>query len=344
MTAVQISNEKWLAERRKGIGGSDVAAVLGLSPWRTPLQVFFAKTGRPDPYEDTSDRKLELMHFGNVLEDIVSKEFQARLGLKVQRVNFPITAGKNEWMRANIDRAVINPALSGTVRLTDDKNRERFNGMALTTDTILECKTANQYAAGEWGPSQEDEIRAGMIVTEHQIPLYYETQVQWYLGLTKARLCYVAVLIGGNELRVYAVERDDKAFELIKQKCQAFWEDCVLAGKEPEAVDIKDVLRLYGRDDGEMVEASNEMAADIGEYRTLAAEINSQKAKLDEIKLRLVKAVGPAAGVTIGGEKAFTYKAQTRTAVDTALLKKTHPDIWKECLKTSEPTRSFRIS
>lgn len=34
-----ISQIDWLKERQKGIGGSDVAAILGMSPWRTPYQV-----------------------------------------------------------------------------------------------------------------------------------------------------------------------------------------------------------------------------------------------------------------------------------------------------------------
>ena len=95
---------------------------------------------------------------------------------------------------------------------------------------ILECKTASSFIADQWGPSQEAEIVAGKIVTEHKIPIYYETQVQWYMGVTGAKRCYVAALLGGQDFRIYCVERDDDVIDALQSQCREFWYQNVPAG------------------------------------------------------------------------------------------------------------------
>lgn len=155
---------EWLKTRQTGIGGSDVAAILGLSKWKTPLDIYLAKTGEVDQEQS------QAAYFGTILEDIVAKEFQKRTGMKVQKVNSQLS--RDGWMHANIDRAVVNPAISGNVRVQpDDKQQE--TGRMLTTDAILECKTASSFIADQWGSSQEAEIVSGKLVTEHKIPIYH---------------------------------------------------------------------------------------------------------------------------------------------------------------------------
>lgn len=77
-----MTNEQraaWLKGRRTGIGGSDVAAVLGLNPWKTPLDVWNDKLGLSEDKEMS-----EPAYWGTVLEDTVAKEFQLRTGKRVQ--------------------------------------------------------------------------------------------------------------------------------------------------------------------------------------------------------------------------------------------------------------------
>lgn len=148
----------WLKERQKGIGGSDVAAILGVSAYRTPLDVFMDKTS-----EITEDKSpSEAAYWGTTLEDIVAQEFSRRTGLKVQRVNQSLASNLDryidvtgsdvyQWARANIDRAVINPKIAKTVRLSKPATPCSGRGLMLTTDAILECKTANARMSPEWG-------------------------------------------------------------------------------------------------------------------------------------------------------------------------------------------------
>lgn len=87
---------EWLKNRQTGIGGSDVAAILGLSRYKSPLDVYNDKIGEISESEQT-----QAAYWGTQLEDIVAKEFQKRTGMKVQKVNSQLS--RDGWMHANID-------------------------------------------------------------------------------------------------------------------------------------------------------------------------------------------------------------------------------------------------
>ena len=300
----EMERDTWLQERSKGIGGSDVATVLGLTPYKTPLSLWEEKTGKTK-----GSPAGEAAYWGTTLEDVVAKEFSKRTGMKIQRVNFLLSTGENGWMRGNIDRAIVNEQIAKTVRVNKPEKAAE-TGLMLSTDVGLECKTANAFMADKWGPSQEAEIVSGNVVTEHQIPLYYETQIQWYMAVTGIKKFYVAVLIGGQDFRMYEVRRDEDVIKAIVEKCHAFWFKKVLADVPPDPINADDIKKLYARDDGEMVEASNDEAADIGELRTIRERIKELQDQEKAVANRVILAIGEKSGLLIGGEKAVTYKAQ----------------------------------
>ncbi len=321
------SRSEWLEGRKKGMGGSDVASALGLSPWRTPVELWQEKRGEGEP-----QRCSDAMHWGTVLEQAIADEFAKVTGMAVAEVPYTFVEGEEDWMRANIDRAIVSD--SATRPVVEGKPNFR---------KVLECKTANAFSTSQWGESQTDEIKAGKVVTEHKIPLYYETQVQWYLGLTGADICYVAVLIGGNDFRCYEVPRNQAVIDSLKEKMSDFWFNYVKAGKKPDAIDLDDVRHLYPAETGAMVEASAETAVAIGEYRNLKGQIDSLKKQLDAVATQIGVAVGENEGLTIGGEKAVTFKAQSRATFDAKQLKADAPDIWSKYAGRSAPSRVLRV-
>ena len=331
----ELNRDAWLAQRRTGIGGSDVAAILGLSKYKSPLDVYADKTGQTPDGEQS-----QAAYWGTKLEDVVAKEFQERTGLKVQRVNKQLS--REEWMHANIDRAVVNHAISGTVRIQGEA-KQAETGRLLTTDAILECKTASSYIADQWGPSQEEEIVSGKVVSDHKIPIYYETQVQWYLGVTGASVCYLAALLGGQDFRIYLVQRDNEVITALQDQCRAFWFENVQKRIPPEPHTAEEVQKLFAKDDGEMVEATNDVAADIGELRNLTEQVKMLEAEQKIVKDRICVALGEKTGFLIAGEKACTFKAQKSTRFDTTRFKKEQPETYATYVKTSE-TRVFRLS
>ena len=97
-----MTHEEWLAERRLGIGGSDAAAIRGLSDYSSPYCVWADKTGRMPPKEDT-----EAMLLGRILEPHTAERFVKQTGLSVRRVNHSLVHLKYPFMRANIDRRIV---------------------------------------------------------------------------------------------------------------------------------------------------------------------------------------------------------------------------------------------
>lgn len=97
-----ISREEWLSERRKGIGGSDAAAILGHNPYFSPLQVYRDKLGLSDSDEDN-----EAMRFGRDQEPYISSRFTEATGLRVCRKPVLLQHPRYPWMLANIDYRII---------------------------------------------------------------------------------------------------------------------------------------------------------------------------------------------------------------------------------------------
>ncbi len=321
----QSIHAKQMAEHDKCIGGSDVSGVLGLNKWKTPYDVFISKT-QPVNHDSPS----EAAYWGSTLEDIIAKEFQKRTGLKVQRVNQTIRIGEGGWQGANIDRAIVNTDIAGTVRFKDDH---------LTTDAILEVKTCNAFAAHEWGPSQLEEIKYGKVFTAHGIPLAYECQIQWYMGITKTATCYVAVLSGGQAFRVYKVPFNELIYKDIQRICQSFWQNNVLKNVAPAPGNTEEVLKQFPNSNGNTSEADNKVCSIISEYRNIAGQIKQLTEQKDDLQDQIIAAIGENEGLTIAGNLACTYSTNFTNRFETTSFKKAHPDLYSEYTKQSSSRR-----
>lgn len=317
---VENARQAWLQSRRLGIGGSDVAAILGLSKYKSPYQLWLDKTGRSDLEDSTS----EPAYWGNMLEDIVAKEYAKRNGVKVQRVNATIRNPENDWMIANIDRAIINPEISGNVRIKEGK---------LTTDRILECKTANQYLAKLWGDEQSE-----------QVPDYYLTQCQWYMGNTGASICGLGVLIGGQKFRSYQIAFDPELFEMLTDECSKFWHENVQADVPPAPTTFDDVLHRWStHNPDQAVSADDELAQKVADYKELSSNIKEATKELDDLKLQICTRMEDAEMIIAEDKRLATFKYQERNTLDTKALKSAHPDIYEQFVKTSS-TRVLRVA
>ena len=134
LTAEQIK------ERIGYLGASDAAAAVGLSRWKSPVEVWAEKTEFVEP-EDISG-KLSI-RMGNKLEDVVAEIFQEETGKKVHRVNETIYHPQYPFLAANLDRRVVGE------------------------DACLEIKTAGAWAAKDW--EGEELPREVIIQVMHQL-------------------------------------------------------------------------------------------------------------------------------------------------------------------------------
>lgn len=319
LSTKNMSREEWLTARQTGIGGSDISAIMGVNPYATAYDVYISKT---QPVEDTAG---EPAYWGTTLEPVVATEFAKRNDLKIQNVNFMMRHPVHTFAVANIDRAVINPEISGNVRFKDGK---------LTTDTILEIKTASEYVAKDWGDEESD-----------QVPDQYMCQAQWYMGVTDTQVCYMAVLIGGNKYRQYRIERNQELIDVLFEVAEDFWVNNVLVGVAPEATTLqnaKDKYPKYTPDAVLDVSIEDEAVEVFNEFVELKEAEKLLKKQIEAAQTKLICTIGDNEALAIDGDIAVTYKAQVSNRFDSNSFKKDMPELAAKYVKQSA-SRVMRV-
>ena len=255
---VDISNltrEEWLTYRKKGIGGSDAAAILGVSPFTTKKDLYFDKTGKKPVIEDEGN--WVAMEVGHRLEDLVAEIFSKKTGLKVFPVRKMFRHPLYPFMLADVDFFIEFP--------------DGFYG-------ILECKTTNYNCQEKWA--------------NNTIPVNYEYQVRHYMAVMNIQKAYIACLYGNNEEEFFIryLERDLSMEEDLIVEEKTFWEENVLKKAAPaygEKADLvlESIRKHCGPADPEAgsVALSAKNLTGIQTYLDLKAE----KAKLDSEVKRL---------------------------------------------------------
>ena len=276
-----MPREEWLALRQQGVGGSDAAAALGLSPYKTNFALYEEKVGLREP-DDLSEN--EAVQWGNFLEEPIAQEFARRTGRKVRRMNALLRHPQYPWMLANLDREIVAEG--------DGKPE------------ILEVKTAGLWASRseQWGESGSD-----------RIPEPYLVQVQHYLAVAGRERAHVAALIGGQELRLYVVDRNEELISFLIEGERAFWH-AVETKTAPKIIDIADAKRAFP--------LSQEAAIDCIGHSDIYEAVNELREQ-SRVKTAAEKRVKIAQGVIAGfmadrdtltylGDRLLTFKTQTR--------------------------------
>ncbi len=188
----------WHEYRKKGLGGSDVAAVYGQSPFCTARDLFYVKTGVIPAKEE--EENWVAKQYGHLLEDLVAQIFSRKTGLTVYKKTYLYAHPEYPFMQANVDYFVAMP-----------------DG----TEAILECKTCNYNARDKWD--------------NDAVPFNYELQVRHYMAVTNLHVAFVACLYGNNENEfVYRrIDRDLDFEEAMIAQEEYYWTNYVLAGVEP---------------------------------------------------------------------------------------------------------------
>lgn len=121
ISTANMTHAAWLEHRRKSIGGSDAASIIGLNPWCSPYAVWADKMGRIPPKEDN-----EAMRLGRDLEDYVAKRFTEKTGKRVRRENSIIINPEYPFAHANVDRLVIGEDAGLECKTTSSLNLKKF--------------------------------------------------------------------------------------------------------------------------------------------------------------------------------------------------------------------------
>lgn len=298
--------EAWLKARTRGIGGSDVGAICGVSPFTSARQIYLNKTSQFQDSLQPNDAAKERMHFGHMLEPIVADEYAQRTGNKIVSVNATLVHKDYPWALANVDRLIV-----------DDDGRPIG---------ILECKTTSEYMNDEW--------ESGDIL------MSYIYQLNWYLWILGLEKGAFACLVGGNKFYYYDVFRNDELLEnTIIPAAKSFWYDNVLALKEPElqATDTEFANNKYST-----VVKNSEITLTDDDANELARTVFDCKTKIKELEKIMTEAQNRIKDRMQDNEIGYTqdytikWSPRSQKRVDTDKLKSEFPEVYAQVLKTIE--------
>lgn len=119
---------EWLEQRRQGITGTDIAGLMGISNYKSPMSIYLDKVNPPPPEESSVPMRL-----GNMLEEPIAKFWcEENKGYVVRSINTTIVHPEFSFVRCNIDRHIVKPV-----------------------EELLECKLVGMGKTGEW---KEDKL------------------------------------------------------------------------------------------------------------------------------------------------------------------------------------------
>ena len=300
---LEMERTEWLEQRRKGIGGSDAAAIVGLNRYSSPFDIYAEKIGLKPEIPDN-----EAMRQGRDFEDYVARRFTEETGKKCRRRNAILINKEHPFMIANIDRLVV---------------RE---------DAGLECKTTSvlnpaKFAQGEYPPNFYVQCMHYLAVTGLE---------KWYLAVLVLNRSFHVFEIHRDEAEIAALIETEKHFweeHVLKQippapdGSEATAE--VIEQLFPEAKDREEVA-LFGQE------------KTIDEYLLLDERVKAITKERDTLKqqlqLELAEAeIGRAQGFVV------EWKNQTRRGFDTKLFSAKEPELYQKYLKRPQNVRVFKI-
>lgn len=283
-----LSREEWLKVRQTGIGGSDVAAILGMDRYRGPLEVYLDKRGelteQRDPQLERAARR------GHKLESLVAELFAEETGHAVVQVPGTLQHADHLWMLANLDRLVIEAPPGGVAAAIYE-----VDGTPPYDDVSgpLECKSRT------WRSARRENWRG------EEAPDGPALQAYWYRAVTGYKRAFVAGLVD-DDFVWFQLADDQELIDHLVKVVADFHRDHIVAGVPPEPGDLDatgdllnhlwettaDSVKLFApaevAEADELLVRRKEIVAERKELkRELGAIENKLKAKLGDAEIAL---------------------------------------------------------
>jgi hypothetical protein len=290
-----LINQDFSLNRSKFLGGSDIGAILGLSSFRTPLEVWLEKTGK-----ELSNKDSLPMRFGSFNEEFVASEYSRATGFELMQDESIFVHPEHAMFCAHLDRLVMS------------------DGLNSAPTKILECKTASPFNSSDWGDVGSDEV-----------PLSYLCQIAWYQAITGIDQADLAVLFGNSDFRIYQITRDKDLEKMILQKAQYFWNEYVLKDLPPPPQSEADCQALFHKSDSsKSIEAKSETLELTKRLQILNGEIEVREEEISVIKQSIMSQLGEAEALTYQGKVLATWKSPKPSfRIDGKRLEDEHPEI-----------------
>jgi putative phage-type endonuclease len=299
--------EEWLLLRQQGIGGSDAAVVMGLSPYKSAYELWLEKRtpadlDRDEPGPDSP------MYWGNALEDDVADAFELTTGLRCGGAPGLLANNTDPYLFANPDRLV-------------------YDGDELVG--ILEAKTTGLHMSHEW--EGDDLPTAALLQTHH------------YLMVTGLPRAWVAGLIAGQRFVCKEIEPDDVLHKLMRLHDAAFWER-VQSGEPPQPDGSASAAAAVRRRWPEATEEDGVVLSPDDYYavlciRDLADQIKELTRQRDAFAQGLQDKLGDHPVGVYDDDVIVRWSNVTTNRIDTTALRAAHPDLADEFTRATHSRR-----
>ena len=283
--------------RRKGITATDVSALVGLSPYKSALEVYADKTGQSKPIEEN-----EAMRWGNVLEPIIAQRYADENEIAIWQPQKTVEKEDTAWMLCTPDALTKTLCVHAQPELCGQNT-----AFVVTGDGYgVEVKTAGSaQQVARWGKAGDD------------VPEEYIIQCQWSMVVCGVQRWDMAVLLAGYhgfEYRQYTLERNDKLIGILKDRAWAFLQD-VRAGIKPKPDGSQSARRafdaLYPEDNSTDMPPTDEMRDLAVELKAADKDLKDAQHEREALQQQFKSLLGEAQGVRDFGCK-VTWKADKR--------------------------------
>lgn len=299
------NEEQWLRNRRSGIGGSETGAIMGLSKYSTPLQVYKEKVDGIT--KDMSDNAF--VKKGKDLEPLIRNMYvvphMRELGYRVLYPNCAVVSKESPWLQATPDAF----AIPDTLDEEPDKSKDPC--------IIIEIKWVSEYAEENWYGEEYGGV-----------PSYYYAQVQHYMYCTGASRAIVCALFDKTwEMHYFDVIRDIGFIKSMLEITKFFWYNNICTKIPPKAMPSKDEYAVLSKPSIE----DESLKEYVNEYVFCKKQANEFEGRMEAAKDKLVAAYldgkYPPAPCFVN---VSDYETES---VDTAKLKKEYPEVYENCKK-----------
>lgn len=304
----EFSNKDVTLNRNQFIGGSDIAKIMGMSRWGTPLKIWAEKTGKL-PLADLSN--VEAVELGQDLEEFVAKKFTQKTGKAVRRTPKYYQHPEYPYMVAHVDRLVTG------------------------TDELLECKTASFFKKEEW---ENDDIPQEYIL---QVMWYLGITGRkvGYIAVLIGGQTFKYKKIE------FDAELFETMVQMAKEFWQHVQEDTPPAVMPNDDETLKDLysehsevmVELYPEND-ELTQAVQTFEDKVAYLQEVKAHIKSLQDEQKELETGIKDIIKDNLGIKTP-KYVVTWKSQESTKFDSKSFKEAHEDLYKEFTQTS----SFRV-
>lgn len=263
-------------DRRRFIGGSDAAAVLGLGGTFqghtvTPLDIYLRKVA--EEREPTDPDRERFFRRRKRQEPVVAESLAEEFGLEITRLSTDLAPNRyqdpdHDFLAAEIDfEFVPNERLIEAYPVLSP-----FAGMTLNG----EIKTVHPFKAREWGEQGSEEV-----------PIHYEVQAVHGCGVARRPACLMVAMFGVDEIECFPIVPEGEVRDDIRSKLVGFWENHVVPRVPPPPVNTDDIKHLYGKVGGRPAVLPPDVVSTLGKIFELRATKTATEEAIDDLELVL---------------------------------------------------------